>query len=57
MLEKDIEKILVSREEISRRCAELGEILTKEYQGKNPLVVGVLKGAVPFMADIVKEMD
>lgn len=57
MLEKDIEKTLVSKEEISRRCAELGEILTKEYQGKNPLVVGVLKGAIPFMADIVKEMD
>ncbi|MGI6155740.1 MAG: hypoxanthine phosphoribosyltransferase [Enterococcus sp.] len=57
MLEKDIEKTLVSREEISRRCTELGAILTEEYQGRNPLVVGVLKGAIPFMADIVKEMD
>ena len=57
MLEKDIEKILISREEISQRCAELGKILTEEYQGKDPLVVGVLTGAVPFMADIVREMD
>lgn len=57
MLEKDIEKVLISREEISQRCAELGKILTEEYQGKDPLVVGVLTGAVPFMADIVREMD
>lgn len=57
MLEKDIEKILVSREEIRTRCEELGKELTAEYAGKNPLVIGVLKGAVPFMADIVREMD
>jgi hypoxanthine phosphoribosyltransferase/bifunctional protein TilS/HprT len=35
----------------------LGKELTAEYADKNPLVVGVLKGAVPFMADIVREMD
>ncbi|GGI66592.1 hypoxanthine phosphoribosyltransferase [Enterococcus alcedinis] len=57
MLANDIEKILITREEISQRCAELGQELTKEYAGKTPLVVGVLTGAVPFMADIVREMD
>ncbi|HPI99311.1 hypoxanthine-guanine phosphoribosyltransferase [Enterococcus sp. DIV2402] len=57
MLEKDIEKILITREEIQSRCEELGKELTAEYADKNPLVVGVLKGAVPFMADIVREMD
>lgn len=57
MLEKDIEKILITREEIYSRCAELGKEITSFYQDKNPLVVGVLKGAVPFMADIVREMD
>ncbi|EOT45347.1 MULTISPECIES: hypoxanthine phosphoribosyltransferase [Enterococcus] len=57
MLEKDIEKILVTKEQIRTRCEELGKELTAEYQDKNPLVVGVLKGAVPFMADIVREMD
>ena len=35
----------------------MGKELTAEYADKNPLVVGVLKGAVPFMADIVREMD
>jgi hypoxanthine phosphoribosyltransferase/bifunctional protein TilS/HprT len=57
MLEENMEKILITREQIQQRCAELGEELTKEYADKNPLVVGVLKGAVPFMADIVREMD
>lgn len=57
MLEKDIEKVLISREEISKRCQELGATLTADYADKNPLVVGVLKGAVPFMADIIREID
>lgn len=57
MLEKDIERVLVSREEIKARCEELGSQLTAEYQDKNPLVVGVLKGSIHFMADIVREMD
>ena len=57
MLDKDIEKILITREEIQNRCSELGKELTEIYKDTNPLVVGVLKGAVPFMADIVREMD
>ena len=57
MLEKDIEKVLITREEILHRCKELGAELTEVYKDKNPLVVGVLKGAVPFMADIVREID
>ena len=57
MLEKDIERILISQEEIQVRCKELGKELTENYQDKNPLVVGVLKGAVPFMADIIRSID
>lgn len=57
MLEKDIEKILITKEEIALRCKELGQELTEEYQGKNPLVIGVLKGSIHFMADICREMD
>ncbi|WP_265459835.1 hypoxanthine phosphoribosyltransferase [Enterococcus sp. HY326] len=57
MLEKDIEKVLITREEIQARCAELGQVLTAEYADKSPLIVGVLKGAVPFMADIIREID
>ena len=57
MIEKDIEKVLISKEEILAKSAELGKQLTEEYQGKNPLVVGILKGAVPFMADLTREMN
>ena len=57
MLEKDIERILISQEEIQVRCKELGKELTEIYKNTNPLVVGVLKGAVPFMADIVRSID
>ncbi|WP_165005251.1 MULTISPECIES: hypoxanthine phosphoribosyltransferase [unclassified Enterococcus] len=57
MLEKDIERVLISKEEIQIRCEELGKELTAIYKDTNPLVVGVLKGAVPFMADIVRSID
>lgn len=57
MLEKDIERVLISKEEIVARCEALGQELTTAYQDKNPLVVGVLKGSIHFMADIVREMD
>ncbi len=57
MLEKDIEKVLVSEEQIRVRSTELGEILTAEYEGKNPLVLGILRGSVPFMAELIKHID
>ena len=54
MLEQDIEKVLYSEEEIVSKTKELGEQLTKDYEGKNPLLIGVLKGSVPFMAIMVE---
>lgn len=57
MLEKDILEILITQEQIQEKTQELGKILTKDYEGKTPLVVGILKGAVPFMADIIRACD
>ena len=57
MLEQDIKKVLYSEEEIVAKSKELGGQLTKDYAGKNPLLVGVLKGAVPFMAELIKHID
>lgn len=57
MLEKDIEKILVTPEEIQKAINALGQQLTKDYQDKEVLAVGVLRGAAIFMADIVRAMD
>ncbi|MDO4198107.1 MAG: hypoxanthine phosphoribosyltransferase [Erysipelotrichaceae bacterium] len=56
-MHKDIEKVLISEEEIVEKCKELGAQITKDYEGKNPYVVGLLKGSVPFMAEIVKYID
>lgn len=57
MLEKDIEKSLYSREEIAIKTKELGQQIAEDYTDKNPLVIGILKGAIPFMADLIREMD
>ncbi|MFL2079397.1 hypoxanthine phosphoribosyltransferase [Marinilactibacillus psychrotolerans] len=56
-MKSDMEKILISEEEIQKKVQELGEILSEEYKDKNPLLVGVLKGALPFMADLIKAME
>ena len=57
MLHPEIEEVLYSEEEISAVVKDLGAQLTKEYEGKNPLVIGVLKGAVMFMTDLSRAMD
>lgn len=57
MLEQDIERVVISREEIKAACEKLGKQLTEDYQGKDVLVVGILRGAALFMMDIIREMD
>lgn len=49
---QDIERVLVTEEELHRRIREMGAQLTAEYAGKNPLVVGILRGVVPFYAEM-----
>ena len=53
---EEIEGVLLSEEEIKAKVSELGALLTREYAGKNPLFVCVLKGSVVFFADLVREM-
>ena len=55
-MEKDIQKVLLTQEQIQDRIRELGEELTAEYAGKNPVIVGVLKGVVIFYADMVRQI-
>ena len=52
----DIEKVLLTEEEIKARIAELGEELSREYADKNPIVIGVLKGVVVFYADMIRQL-
>lgn len=55
-MEKDIQEILISEEQLRGRIAELGEELTRDYAGKDPVIVGVLKGVVVFYADMVRQI-
>lgn len=56
-MHNDIEEILITKEEIDQKCAEIGRQLTKEYEGKFPLAIGVLKGAIPFMTDLLRHIE
>lgn len=57
MLDKDILKVLVSNDEIKEITKRLGKELADDYKDKCPIVVGLLKGCIPFMGDLIKEMD
>lgn len=48
---------VVGRDDIARRIEDLGREITKDYQGCRPVIVGVLKGAFVFMADLVRQID
>lgn len=56
MLEQDMEQILFTQEQLSARVRELAEQINKDYAGKRPLVVGILRGAFIFMADLVRQI-
>ena len=53
----DLSKLLVTREEIADAVKKLGQRITADYQGKNVVMIGILKGAVVFFADLIREID
>ena len=55
-MDKDIQEILLTEEQIQTKLRELGQILTEEYKDKNPVIVGVLKGVVVFYADMIRQI-
>jgi len=50
-------KVLIRRDEIKKAVARLAREINRDYQGKRPLLVGVLKGSFVFMADLVRQLD
>ena len=56
-MKNDIQQILLTEEQIKARIAQLGEELSAEYAGKNPIVIGVLKGVVVFYADMIRALN
>ncbi len=57
LMRQDIQEILVTSEQIQEKVKELGKVLTEEYKDSFPLAIGVLKGAMPFMGDLLKNID
>jgi len=49
-------KVLISAEEIARRVKELGQQISQDYQGQNLVIIGILKGAVVFLSDLIREI-
>ena len=56
-MKNNIEQILISEEQIKSKVKELADALMAEYADKNPLFVGVLKGVVPFFADMIRAYE
>lgn len=53
----EIDEVLFTREDIAKRVAELGAEITRDYEGKDLIVVGILKGAGVFMSDLIREIN
>ena len=56
-LDADVEEVLIEEEAVRARVAELGATITDDYRGRDLLLVGVLKGAVFFMADLMRRIE
>ena len=53
----DVSEVLISKEDLDKKIAELGARITEDYCGKDLLMIGILKGSVPFMADLMRAVD
>ena len=55
----DIKEILITREQIEKRSVELGRQITEDYRalGRTPLLVALLRGSVPFLSELMKNID
>lgn len=56
-MQDDVVRVLLSEEEIAAKVKEMGQAITKDYQNSNLILVTVLKGAVVFLADLMRQID
>lgn len=56
-MHSEIEKILITEEELQKKTKELADVITEKFDGKFPLAIGVLKGAMIFMGDLLKRVN
>ena len=56
-VEKDIERVLISAEELEAHVSEIGAQISRDFEGKDPIFIGVLKGCFIFMADLMRHVS
>ena len=56
-MHSDVQRILLSGDEIAERVTKIAETITRDYAGESVLMVGILRGAVVFFAELVKKID
>ena len=57
ILYQDLERVLVTKEEIEEKVRALGRQITEDYRGKAPVLICILKGACTFFTDLIREID
>ena len=53
----DVKEVLITSQEIEEKVREIGARITEDYRGENPLLIGVLRGAVVVMSDLIRNID
>ncbi len=56
-MREDIERVLISEEELREKVSAVGAQISRDFEGKDPLFVGVLKGCFIFMSDLLRHVD
>ena len=56
-MNEDIQEVLFDKEHIAKRVQDLGRVICRDYKGKDLVLVGILKGGVPFLADLIRAID
>ena len=56
-LDQDIQEVLISQEQLQERIREMAADINRDYAGKAPLLIGILRGSYIFMADLVRQID
>lgn len=56
-LDEDIERVILSEEQIAARVKELAEEISRDYAGKDLMLIGILKGCVVFLSDLIRQIN
>ncbi|MDD3999357.1 MAG: hypoxanthine phosphoribosyltransferase [Bacilli bacterium] len=51
-----VEEVLLTHEDIVQVCEKLGKLISADYQNKRPMLIGLLKGSIPFLAELIKHI-